>query len=258
MENTHKIISWNVNGIRAAVNKEFYKTVERMDPDILCIQETKAQDDIVEGIAKEMSGYELYVNSAEKKGYSGTCVFSRIKPLCHAYGIGVDEHDKEGRVITLEFPGYYLVNAYVPNAGNKLVRLDYRKTWDRDLKEYLSGLNAKKPVLFTGDLNVAHEPIDLARPKPNYNKTAGYTQDEIDGFKSILGTGLIDTFRHFYKDRVQYTFWNMRFRGREKNIGWRIDYFLAAEGLMGKVKDSFVLDDVMGSDHCPVGVILEA
>jgi exodeoxyribonuclease-3 len=175
----------------------------------------------------------------------------------HSLDIGKAEHDQEGRVITLEYNNFYLVNVYVPNSGQELKRLDYRKVWDEHLLDYLRKLDAKKPVIFTGDLNVAHEPIDLARPVENYNKTAGYTQIEIDGFKSLLNIGLVDSFRKFNKDKVQYTFWNMRFRAREKNLGWRIDYFMVSERLMNHVKDAFILDQVMGSDHCPVGIELE-
>ena len=257
MGKTFKMISWNVNGIRAAVNKGFYDTVKKLDPDILCIQETKGQDDVVKTIAIQLPEYEVFSNSAVKKGYSGTAVFTRVKPISHSCDIGIEEHDQEGRVIKLEFDSFYLVNVYVPNSGQNLDRLDYRKKWDHDLMNYLKDLDAVKPVIFTGDLNVAHEAIDLARPKPNYNKSAGYTQVEIDGFENFLGIGLTDTFRHFYKDRVQYTFWNMRFNARANNVGWRIDYFLVSKSILDKVNDSFILDEIMGSDHCPVGMLLE-
>jgi len=249
-----KIISWNVNGIRAQVGKDFFGTVKRLNPDILCIQETKAQPETMPAIPKELDGYNLYLNSAVQKGYSGTAVLSRIRPLNHTINIGKAEHDQEGRVITLEFDGFFLVNVYVPNSGQDLKRLSYRKEWDQQLVNYLKKLNAKKPVIFTGDLNVAHEPIDLARPEENYNKTAGYTQTEIDGFKNFLGMGFIDTYRMIHGNRVQYTYWSMRFRAREKNLGWRIDYFLVNEKLVHKVKDAFIHDEVMGSDHCPVGI----
>ena len=252
-----KIVSWNVNGIRASVNKDFYETVNSLNPDILCIQETKAQDEVVKTIAEKLPDYRLFVTSALKKGYSGTAIFTKHKPNSHSYGIGVEEHDQEGRVITLEFNIFYLVNAYVPNSGQELVRLDYRKIWDSDFKEYLKKLDALKPVVFTGDLNVAHEPIDLARPKPNYNKSAGFTQVEIDGFDNFLDIGLTDTFRHFYKDKVQYTFWNQRFNARANNVGWRIDYFLVSDRFMDHVKDSCIYDEIMGSDHCPVCLKME-
>jgi len=257
MNNPLKIISWNVNGIRAIVNKGFVDSVRTMDPDILCIQETKGQDDAVQAIAASLEEYKVYVNSAIKKGYSGTAVLTKIDPAGHIFDMAVEQHDQEGRVITLEFDTFYLMNAYIPNSGQTLDRLGYREIWDSDLNGYIRKLCDKKALIFTGDLNVAHEPIDLARPKPNYNKTAGYTQVEIDGFKHLLDIGLIDTFRHFYKDKVQYTYWNQRFNARERNVGWRIDYFLVTKNLIGKVKDSFVLDQITGSDHCPVGILLE-
>jgi len=257
MGNKIKIISWNVNGIRAQVGKGFFETVKSIDPDILCIQEIKAQQETMPAIPKEMNGYDLFLNAAVQKGYSGTAVLTRIKPIRNTVNIGQEEYDQEGRVITLEFDTFYLVNVYVPNSGQELKRLDFRKEWDQLLLEYLRKLDAKKPVIFTGDLNVAHEPVDLARPDENYNKTAGYTQVEIDGFKNLLNIGLVDTFRKMHKDKVQYSYWSMRFRAREKNLGWRIDYFLVSERLIGKVKEAFILDHVMGSDHCPVGIEIE-
>lgn len=251
------IISWNVNGIRASVKKGFYEKMKEMNPDILCIQETKAQDDILAEIAVELPDYKWFVNSAIKKGYSGTAIFTKKDPLSHEYEMDIEEHDQEGRLISLEYDKFYLVNVYVPNAGQGLKRLEYRKTWDEALLDYLKKLDAKKPVIFTGDLNVAHEPIDLARPKQNYNKTAGYTQTEIDGIKNLLNAHFIDTFRHLYKDKVQYTFWNQRFGAREKNVGWRIDYFIVSERIIGNVKDSQILDQVFGSDHCPIRLEIE-
>jgi exodeoxyribonuclease-3 len=252
-----KILSWNVNGIRAQVGKDFYNTVNNLNPDLLCIQETKAQPETMPDLKKELNGYELYLNSAVQKGYSGTAVLSRIKPLGVTLDLGKEEHDQEGRVITLEFDAFYLVNVYVPNSGQELKRLDYRSEWDRELLAHLKKLDAKKPVIFTGDLNVAHEPIDLARPTENYNKTAGYTQVEIDGIKKMLGSGFTDTYRMLNKDRVQYSYWSMRFRAREKNLGWRIDYFLVSNRIANKVKDAYILDQVMGSDHCPVGIDID-
>jgi exodeoxyribonuclease-3 len=254
---TIKIISWNVNGIRAQVGKDFYGTVKNLGPDILCIQETKAQAETMPDLTKVLNTYDVYLNSAVQKGYSGTAILSLLKPESYTTNIGMEEHDQEGRVITLEFNAFYLVNVYVPNSGQQLKRLDYRKNWDEQLLAYMKKLDAKKPVIFTGDLNVAHEPIDLARPNENYNKTAGYTQVEIDGFKNLLNMGFVDTFRKFNKDKVQYSYWSMRFRAREKNLGWRIDYFLVSERLMPRVKDAFILDQVMGSDHCPVGIVVE-
>ena len=257
MKDSITIFSWNVNGIRASVNKGLFEIIGRLDPDIFCIQETKAQDNEVRLVSQKFTGYNLFINSAEKKGYSGTAVYTRIKPINYSNDIGITEHDTEGRVITLEFNSFYLVNVYVPNSGQDLKRLVYRKHWDIDLLNYLKNLDANKSLILTGDLNVANEPIDLARPAPNYNKSAGYTQTEIDGFRNFLGMGLTDTFRYFHKDKVQYTFWNQRFNARVNNVGWRIDYFLVSNGLIGKIKDSFILDEIMGSDHCPVGMVME-
>ena len=256
MDKQIRIISWNVNGIRAMLKKGFYETVRSFDADILCFQETKAQAETMPALHEEMEGYEMVFNSAVQKGYSGTAVLTKIKPVRYWFDTEVKDHSQEGRVITLEYDAFYLMNVYVPNSGQELKRLDYRKEWDEHLAAYIGKLDAHKPVIFTGDLNVAHEPIDLARPKENYNKTAGYTQVEIDGFKSFMKLGLIDSYRKLYKDKVQYTFWNQRFRARESNVGWRIDYFLVSERLMNRVKDSFILDQVMGSDHCPLGLDL--
>ena len=251
-----RIVSWNVNGIRAMVGKGFYHTIKEMNPDILCIQETKAQAETMPLVPDELSDYSMVFNSAFQKGYSGTAVYSRIKHIQQNSGINKAENDQEGRVITLEYPEFYLINVYVPNSGQDLKRLDYRKVWDHEFMLYIKNLDARKPVILTGDLNVAHEPIDLARPKENYNKVAGFTQVEIDGFKNLLKTGLVDIYRRLYPDKVQYTFWNQRFRAREKNIGWRIDYFLVSERISGNVRDSFIWDHIMGSDHCPVGIEL--
>lgn len=252
-----RIISWNVNGLRAMVGKGFYETVRQLDADILCIQETKADIKVVQDIAGNMEGYACLASEAVKKGYSGTAIFTRSEPIKHYLITGREEHDQEGRTIAVEYNDFYLVNLYVPNAGQDLKRLDYRKQWDQHMLRYIKGLQKNKPVIITGDLNVAHEPIDLARPEANYNKTAGYTQVEIDGFKNYLEAGFVDTFRNLYKDRVQYTFWNQRFRAREKNVGWRIDYFLVSKEIVDKIKDSFIMDGIMGSDHCPVGLEIE-
>jgi exodeoxyribonuclease-3 len=257
MKNRIRILSWNVNGIRSQIGKDFYGTVKNLNPDILCLQETKAQYENMPDLTKELTSYEMYLNAAVQKGYAGTAVLSKIKPLYQTKDIGMEKHDQEGRVINLEFESFYLVNVYVPNSGQELKRLEYRKEWDDEFLNYLRNLDAKKPVILLGDLNVAHEPIDLARPKENYNKVAGYTQVEIDGFKKLVDAGFTDAFRHFYKDKVQYTYWSQRFNARAKNVGWRIDYFMVSKRLMGQVKDSFVLDQVMGSDHCPVGLDLE-
>jgi len=257
MGQPQKLLSWNVNGIRASVKKGFYEKVRDLNPDILCIQETKAQNDIVETIAGELDGYHWYANSAVKKGYSGTAIFTKEKPISAKMDMSIDEHDQEGRLITLEYDAFYLVNVYVPNSGGELKRLDYRKTWDVALLKFIKELDGKKPVVFTGDLNVAHKAIDLARPKENYNKSAGFTQTEIDGMDNYINAELVDTFRYFYPDKVQYTFWNQRFKSRERNVGWRIDYFLVSQRFLPKVKDAFILDEVMGSDHCPVGLLLD-
>ncbi len=257
MKNTLRILSWNVNGIRAQVAKDFYGTIKNLNPDMLCIQETKAQYENMPDLTGELPGYEMFLNAAVQKGYSGTAILTRVKPLYFTKDIGMEKHDQEGRVLTLEYDTFYLVNVYTPNSGQELKRLDYRKEWDAEFLNYLKKLDAVKPVIVTGDLNVAHEPIDLARPKENYNKVAGYTQVEIDGFRNIVSSGFTDTFRHFYKDKVQYTYWNMRFRAREKNLGWRIDYFLVSNRLVNHIKDAFILDQIMGSDHCPVGIDVE-
>ena len=251
-----KIISWNVNGIRAAVKKDFLEQFKSWDADIFCIQETKAQDDQVIEALSSIEGYHLSINSAVKKGYSGVVIMSKEKPLDTTTGIGIEEHDQEGRVVSTTFEDFILVNVYVPNSGSGLKRLEYRSTWDQAFANYLSELRKQKPIIVTGDFNVAHQPIDLARPKPNYNKTSGYTQVEIDGIDGLLNVGLKDAFRTLYPEKVQYTFWSVRFGARAKNVGWRIDYFLVDANLIDKVSDSFILDQEMGSDHCPIGLEL--
>ena len=252
-----KIISWNVNGLRATRKKNFDEAMKKESPDILCLQETKAQDEEVLGELTEWNGYHIHVNSAEKKGYSGTAILSKAEPVRIQSDIGVTDHDTEGRVITAEFPYFYLVNTYVPNSGRGLVRLDYRQTWDADFLKYLKNLDQSKPVILTGDLNVAHQPIDLANDKSNYNKTAGYTQIEIDGLQNLLNEGWVDSFRQLHPETVAYTYWNYMFKARERNVGWRIDYFIVSSRLMPKVKDSYMLPEVMGSDHCPIVLIVE-
>lgn len=236
------------------VGKGFFETVRKLDADIICIQETKADVDIVLNIAGNLEGYSCLASAAEKRGYSGTAVFTRPEPVRHLLKTGREEHDQEGRTIIVEYSNFYLVNLYVPNAGQDLKRLDYRKEWDQHMLQYINDLKKNKPVIITGDLNVANEPIDLARPEPNYNKTAGYTQIEIDGFRNYLNAGFVDSYRQLNPDKIQYTFWNQRFRARERNVGWRIDYFLVSESMISSVKDSYILDEVMGSDHCPVGL----
>ncbi len=252
----YKIISWNVNGIRAVEKKGFDSIVEGMELDILCLQETKAQDDQVHKVLVD-SGYNFTSNSAVRKGYSGTAIMSKTEPIKVTPDIGLDNHDQEGRVLAAEYNDFYLVNVYVPNSGSELARLDYRKQWDIDFLAYLKALEEKKPVILCGDLNVAHQPIDLANPKNNYNKTAGYTQVEIDGMDNFLKNGFVDTFRMKYPKKVAYSWWSYRFSARARNIGWRIDYFLVSESIAPLVKDAFILPEVVGSDHCPVGIKIE-
>jgi exodeoxyribonuclease-3 len=228
-----------------------------MEADILCLQETKAQDDQVRETLAELDGYHVYSNSAVKKGYSGTAIISKQAPLSITKDMGIEEHDQEGRVLCAEYEDFYLVTVYVPNSGSELKRLDYRQTWDQDFFNYLKNLEASKPVLVCGDFNVAHTDIDLARPKPNYNKSAGYMQEEIDGMDRFTQGGFKDTFRHFYPEVTdKYSWWSYRAGARGKNIGWRIDYFLASESFLPQLKDAFILDQIMGSDHCPVGIEL--
>ncbi len=252
-----KIISWNVNGIRAQLNKDFDGFIKSFDADILIFQETKATVEIVKDIGSKFEDYNIYANEAEKKGYSGTAIFSKEKAIEEIYKIGFDEHDSEGRVVCLEFEKFYLVNVYVPNSGSGMKRLDYRKTWDRDFLKFNADLMKKKPVIIGGDFNVSHKEIDLARPKENYNKTSGYTQVEIDGMDNFHKAGFIDTFRSLHPDEVAYTFWNMRFGARARNVGWRIDYFMISQDLKDNLKSANIYGDVMGSDHCPLGIDIE-
>lgn len=244
-----KLMSWNVNGIRAILKKGFENFIEERKPDILCLQETKAHPD---QLTLELEGYWDYWNAAEKKGYSGVAVFTKKKPLDVFYGIGIEKHDSEGRVITLEFESCYLVNVYTPNSQNGLKRLSYRaEQWDVDFLNFLVDLEKKKPVIFCGDLNVAHKEIDLANPKTNV-KNAGFTSEERAGFDRIVEAGFIDTFRKFDKSPHQYTWWSYRTKARERNVGWRIDYFCASPKLDKYLKNAKILSDVMGSDHCPI------
>lgn len=244
-----RFVSWNVNGIRACVQKGFLDFFQDVDADIFCIQESKMQEGQLE---LELPGYYQYWNYAEKKGYSGTAVFTKKEPLSVAYGIGVEEHDKEGRVITLEFEDYYVITVYTPNAQNELARLDYRMEWEDAFLSYLKGLEEKKPVIFCGDLNVAHQEIDLKNPKTN-RKNAGFTDEERGKFSDLLAAGFVDTFRYFYPDVENiYSWWSYRFSARQKNAGWRIDYFCVSECLKERLVDAKILTDVMGSDHCPV------
>ncbi|MFT5640555.1 MAG: exodeoxyribonuclease-3 [Cyclobacteriaceae bacterium] len=249
------IVSWNVNGIRAIMKKDFLKDFEEMNPDILCLQETKAQ---VEDAAKALApleGYHIYLNSSKaRKGYSGTAIITKKEPIEVTYDMGIEEHDQEGRVITAEYPDFFLVTVYTPNSGEGLKRLDYRSTWDEAFMNHIAILNEQKPVIVCGDLNVAHHEIDIARPSANFNKTSGYTQTEIDGLDEVLEVGFTDTFRHIYPEEVKYSWWSYRFKSRDKNIGWRIDYFLISDELTENLEDSMIYNDRFGSDHCPIAI----
>jgi len=250
-----KIISWNVNGLRAIAQRDFFKDLEQLNPDVLCLQETKAQDDQVAEALQPANGYHIYSNSAVKKGYSGTAILSKTKPISVSKDIGIAEHDTEGRVLCLEYEKLFLVNVYVPNSGSDLKRLNYRQDWDKAFLNYLKGLEKTKPVVVCGDFNVAHKPIDLARPKANYNKSAGYMQEEIDGMDMFTQVGLVDAFRHFYPDeKNKYSWWSYRAGAREKNVGWRIDYFLVSQSFINSISKASILHEIMGSDHCPVSV----
>ena len=249
-----KCISWNVNGIRACVKKGFLDFFKEADADIFCIQETKMQEGQLD---LELDGYEQYWNYAVKKGYSGTAVFTKERPLAVTYGMAIEEHDQEGRVITLEYEDFYFVTVYTPNSQSELARLDYRMTWEDDFLAYLKGLEEKKPVVFCGDLNVAHKEIDLKNPKTN-RKNAGFTDEERGKFTDLLAAGFTDTFRYLYPDvEGIYSWWSYRFSARAKNAGWRIDYFCVSECLKDRLKDAKILTDVMGSDHCPVELDFE-
>ena len=251
-----QIISWNVNGVRATVKKGLIDIIHDSGADIYCLQETKAQDDQVQEALADLQGFHIYSNSATKKGYSGVAILSKTEPIAVTTDMGIEEHDDEGRVICAEYADFYLINVYVPNSGAGLKRLDYRQTWDQDFKNYLADLQKHKPIVVTGDFNVAHAAIDLKNDKSNYNKTSGYTQKEIDGLDGILSIGLKDSFRELNPEEVKYSFWSSRFNARANNAGWRIDYFLVSDVLLPKVTDAFIDNDTFGSDHCPVGVIL--
>ena len=244
-----KFISWNVNGLRACVTKGFLDFFNEIDADIFCIQESKLQEGQID---LELEGYYQYWNYAEKKGYSGTAIFTKKEPETVSYGMGIEEHDREGRVITLEYPEFYFVTVYTPNSQNELARLDYRMKWEEDFLAYLKKLEEKKPVVFCGDLNVAHKEIDLKNPKTN-RRNAGFTDEEREKFTQLLNAGFIDTFRYFYPDQEQiYSWWSYRFKAREKNAGWRIDYFCVSDILKDKLEDAKIHTQIMGSDHCPI------
>lgn len=249
-----RLVSWNVNGLRAAISKGFFDFLDSKSPDILCLQETKLSEGQLD---LELEGYTLYFNYAEKKGYSGTAVFTRIQPLNVTYGMGVEEHDHEGRMITLEFDDYYLVNIYTPNSQRGLERLPYRMKWEDDLRNYLLSLDAHKPVVFCGDLNVAHKEIDIKNPKSNQNN-AGFTPEERSKMTQLLEAGFIDTYRYFYPNKTDaYTWWSYMFKAREKNVGWRIDYFCVSERFKSRLVDAAILSDIYGSDHCPIELIIK-
>lgn len=250
-----RIISWNVNGLRAVINKGFYEFLKQSEADIFCIQETKMQEEQIDNAIQGIfNGYYPYWNSAEKKGYSGTAVFTKEKPIQVTYGIGIEEHDKEGRVITLEFEHFYLVNCYTPNSKRELERLAYRMTWEDAFRNYLLNLDKVKPVILCGDLNVAHQEIDLKNPKSN-RKNAGFTDEEREKMTELLDSGFIDSFRYLYPEKEGcYSWWSYMFHAREKNAGWRIDYFIVSESIKDKISESYIFSDVLGSDHCPVGI----
>ncbi|MBV1817775.1 exodeoxyribonuclease III [Anaerosalibacter bizertensis] len=249
-----KLISWNVNGLRACVRKGFLDYFKDIDADIFCVQETKLQEGQID---LDLEGYYDYWNYAEKKGYSGTAVFTKEKPLSVKYGLGIEEHDNEGRVITLEFEKFYLVNVYTPNSQRELTRLDYRMTWEDEFRSYLQQLDKDKPVILCGDLNVAHKEIDLKNPKTN-RRNAGFTDEERGKMTELLGSGFIDTFRYFYPDKEEaYSWWSYMRKSRDRNVGWRIDYFIVSERLKDNLKDAEIHSEVLGSDHCPVALEIE-
>lgn len=249
-----KLISWNVNGLRACMKKGFEDFFKEVDADIFCVQETKLQEGQIDFCPE---GYECYWNYAERKGYSGTAVFTKKKPLEVIFGIGIDEHDHEGRVITLEYEDFYFVTVYTPNSQSELARLSYRMRWEDAFRDYLKELDAHKPVIVTGDMNVAHEEIDLKNPKTN-RKNAGFTDEERDKFSELLAAGFVDSFRYFYPDKTDaYSWWSYRFKAREKNAGWRIDYYVVSDRLKEQMKDALIYKEVMGSDHCPVGLEID-
>jgi len=252
-----KIISFNVNGIRAIVGKSFVQDMDEVAADIICLQETKASPEQVNEAISSLTNYHVYANSAERKGYSGTAIFSKIKPLSVTFDMGLEEHDQEGRITCAEYDKFFLVCVYVPNSGSELARLSYRQKWDSDFLIYLKKLEKNKPVVVCGDFNVAHQAIDLSRPKENYNKAAGYMQAEIDGMSNFLKNGFVDTFRWKNPETLKYSWWSYRAGARPKNIGWRIDYFLCSDSFKENISDATIYNDVFGSDHCPVGIELK-
>lgn len=252
-----KIVSWNVNGIRASMKKDFHKNFAALRADVLCLQETKAQDDQVQEALSWLEGYHISSFSAEKLGYSGTAIISKTKPIKVTYGVNHNDHDDQGRVVTAEYKDFYVVNVYTPNSGDELKRLAYRQTWDKHFLSYLKRLEKTKPVIACGDFNVAHEAIDLARPKENYNKSAGYMQEEIDGFNALINAGFIDTWRFQHPKTIKYSWWSMRGGARSRNVGWRIDYLLASATLQDRIHSTDIHNDIQGSDHCPVSLTMK-
>lgn len=249
-----KLISWNVNGLRACITKGFEDSFRELDADIVCLQETKLQEGQVD---LKLEGFCDYWNYAEKKGYSGTAIFTREEPISVSYGMGIEEHDKEGRVITLEFDNFYLVNVYTPNSKRELLRLDYRMVWEDDFRKYLLKLDEKKPVVVCGDLNVAHKEIDLKNPKTN-RKNAGFTDEERSKMTELIEAGFIDTYRYFYPDKEEaYSWWSNFAKARERNVGWRIDYFITSKRFENELQDALIYPEIYGSDHCPVGLIIK-
>lgn len=249
-----KFVSWNVNGLRACVGKDFMDSFQKLDADIFCLQETKLQKGQID---LELPNYYQYWNYAEKKGYSGTAIFTKQEPLSVSYGLGIEEHDKEGRVITLEYKEFYFITVYTPNSQNELARLSYRMEWEDAFRKYVKALDEKKPVIFCGDLNVAHQEIDLKNPKTN-RMNAGFTDEEREKMTQMLSSGFIDTFRYFYPEKKEiYSWWSYRFKAREKNTGWRIDYFIVSDRLKSRLIDAKIHTDIMGSDHCPVELDIE-
>jgi len=249
-----KVVSFNVNGIRAITSKNFIQDMSALDPVVICLQETKADVEQVKLAVAPLGAYEVFANAADKKGYSGTAILTKVKPISVTYDMGIDEHDHEGRIVAVEFEKCFVISVYVPNSGSELARLSYRQQWDADFLGYLKELEKSKPVVVCGDFNVAHTAIDLARPKENYNKAAGYMQEEIDGMNNFLSADFIDTFRHFYPQESKYSWWSYRAGAREKNVGWRIDYFLVSASFISKITSAAIHNEIHGSDHCPVAI----
>lgn len=248
-----KLVSWNVAGLRSCLKKGFEDFFREIDADVFCIQETKVT---LEELTFHPNGYELYLYPANKKGYAGTAIYTKRKPISVSYGLGIKEHDEEGRVITLEYENYYVINFYVPNSKRELVRLPYRMQWEDDIYHYLHELEKSKPIIFCGDLNVSHQEIDIANPKSNV-RSAGFTIEERDKFSKLLDSGFIDTYRYLHPDTVTYSWWSYMHHAREKNIGWRLDYFVISKSLLPKLKDAVIYTDVMGSDHAPIGLEID-